>query len=80
MKAECHACEQQFDYKIINIHYNSICPSCLEKDPGIMEQINEVYEEYYRAIDEASRIYDEADERAYEVLNATLILILDKAK
>ncbi len=57
-----------------------MCPSCLEKHPGIIEQIDEAYKEYYRTVDEASRIYDEADEQADEVLNAKLIIIFDKAK
>ncbi len=80
MLTKCHTCNQPFFYKIVNIYYNFICPSCLEKHPYMMEQIDEAFKEYYITVDEASKVYDEADERADEVLNAKLIIILDKAK
>ena len=78
--AKCHVCDQRFDYKKININYNSICPSCLEKNPHIMQKINQVYQEYYETVDEAREKFDKADEQADEVLNMKLEFILEVAK
>ncbi len=59
MKTNCHTCNQPFDYKIVNIHYNSICPSCLEKNPHIMQEINEAHQKYEETLCKADVIFHE---------------------
>ena len=80
MLIDCHVCKQPFFYKIVNMYYNSICPSCLEKHPNTMKQIDEAYEERDRTVDEAREKFNEADEQADKVLDAKLIIILDAAR